>query len=439
MGGTGGGLVYNIEEFRTIVQRGLAASPEVHGERHLTAGRGAQPARDALGEGAQAAWSAGRAMTLEQLADRVSAAIWNLHPGWAVAAGKHEYDGQVPDLSAGAIEAGLERLGRLQGQLEGLGGLTDSQELDRTALLRVIDRERGYEEAGSQWRRDPARYLEPLDVSVYLERDYAPAGLRLERAASQLRQNPGKSITAIALDCGFGGSAAFARAFRAGFGMSASEWRAAGRKDRETVRKDGEERQPQDGYVDDGAAAQRAGGGKPRRMPMSTNPSSLPVKPADSVRIETIEPFTVAYVRHVGPYAGDSALFGRLFGRLCRWAGPRGLLGPDAGFLTIYHDNPDITPGDKLRISVCVTAPAGTKPEGEAGVMGVEGGRYAVATFLLDPSEYGAAWNWLMGTWFPSSGYQPDDRPCFEKYLNDPEKHPRKLHHVEIWEPVRPL
>ena len=107
--------------------------------------------------------------------------------------------------------------------------------------------------------------------------------------------------------------------------------------------------------------------------------------------------------------------------------------------LTIYHDNPDITAEDKLRTSVCVTAPAGTKPEGEVGVMEVDGGRYVVATFPLDPSEYGAAWNWLMGTWFPSSGYQPDDRHCFETYLGDPEKHPQKKHHVEIWEPVRAL
>jgi len=263
--------------------------------------------------------------------------------------------------------------------------------------------------------------------------------LRLERAASQLAQDPGKSITAVALDCGFGSPAAFARAFRAGFGLSASEWRAGSRKDREAIRKDGEERAAAPGYVAAGAAAPRAGGESSRRMPMSPSPSSQPAKPADAVRIETVEPFTVAYVRHVGPYAGDSALFGRLFERLCRWAGPRGLLGPDATFLTIYHDNPDITAEDKLRISVCVTVPPETKPDGEAGVMRVEGGRYAVATFLLDPSEYGAAWNWLMGTWFPSSGYQPDDRPCFEKYLNDPEKHPRKLHHVEIWEPVRAL
>ena len=164
-----------------------------------------------------------------------------------------------------------------------------------------------------------------------------------------------------------------------------------------------------------------------------------PSKPAEALRIEDAQPFTVAYVRHVGPYAGDSALFGRLFGRLCQWAGPRGLLGPGARLLTIAHDNPEITAEEKLRISVCVTVPPGTRPEGEVGVLQVDGGRYAVATFVLDPSEYGAAWNWLMGTWFPSSGYQPDDRPCYEAYLNDPGKDPQGKHHVEIWEPVRPL
>lgn len=172
---------------------------------------------------------------------------------------------------------------------------------------------------------------------------------------------------------------------------------------------------------------------------MPLTPSPTPLKPADSVRIEDAQPFTVAYVRNVGPYAGDSALFGRLFGQLCRWAGPRGLLGPGVRMLTVYHDNPEITAEEKRRISVCATVPPGTKPEGEIGVMQVDGGRYVVATFELDPSEFGPAWNWLMGTWFPSSGYQPDDRLCFETYLNEPEKHPQKKHLVEFWEPVRPL
>ena len=56
------------------------------------------------------------------------------------------------------------------------------------------------------------------------------ARLRVERAASILLGNPSASITEVALDCAFGSSAAFARAFKARFGVSASEWRARGGK-----------------------------------------------------------------------------------------------------------------------------------------------------------------------------------------------------------------
>jgi len=49
--------------------------------------------------------------------------------------------------------------------------------------------------------------------------------LRVERAAQQLVAAPRKSVTEVALDCGFSGSAPFARAFRETFVMTASEWR----------------------------------------------------------------------------------------------------------------------------------------------------------------------------------------------------------------------
>jgi AraC family transcriptional regulator len=52
--------------------------------------------------------------------------------------------------------------------------------------------------------------------------------IRVEKAASKLIHNPKKSITQIAFECGFSGSAAFARAFKEAFGMSAREWRVEG-------------------------------------------------------------------------------------------------------------------------------------------------------------------------------------------------------------------
>jgi AraC family transcriptional regulator len=260
--------------------------------------------------------------------------------------------------------------------------------------------------------------------------------LRLERAVSKLTMAGTASLTAIALDCGFGSSAAFSHAFRAAFGMSATEYRRQHRKNRQTVSKDRQEPIDADLYTplvgpDEGNAGHLS---RRKKMHVETRVE----KAAASVRIENMLRTTVAYVRHTGPYAGDAALFGRLFGRICQWAGPRGLLGPTTKYLTIYHDNPEITDEDKLRISVCVTVPDGTVGEGEIGVMVLDGGAYAAATFEIAPTEFGAAWNWFMANWMPASGYQPDDRPCFEICLKDPSTHPEGKFLVELWESVRP-
>ena len=76
------------------------------------------------------------------------------------------------------------------------------------------------------------------------------------------------------------------------------------------------------------------------------------------VEVRSVPEMHVAYLRHVGPYAGDNALFGRLFGQLFSWAGPRGLVGPDTMVLSIYQDDPDITEEERLRVDVALTVPA---------------------------------------------------------------------------------
>ncbi|MBI5547429.1 MAG: AraC family transcriptional regulator [Deltaproteobacteria bacterium] len=257
--------------------------------------------------------------------------------------------------------------------------------------------------------------------------------LRLERSATQLVQLKDKSITAVALDCGFGGSAAFARAFRAAYGMSASEWRAGGSKNCKPIRKQRKAAPDDPVYLASTAAADRDGASNWRHSMQQT------IKEPKSIGVEQMPALTVAYVRHVGPYAGDAGLFGRLFAQISKWAGARGLMNAQTRMLSIYHDNPDITAEEKLRVSVCVTVPPGTRAEGEVGVMEIPAGQCAVARFELGVTEFAGAWNWLYGKWMPESGFQPDDRPCYERCLNDPQAHPQKLFEVEIVAPVRPL
>ena len=158
------------------------------------------------------------------------------------------------------------------------------------------------------------------------------------------------------------------------------------------------------------------------------------------IEVKELPEMTLAYVRHIGPYAGDEKLFEGMFEKLMKWAGPRGLINfPKTQFVSVYHDDPEITDEQKLRTDVCMTIPENTKVDGEIGKMKLPGGKYAVAHFELSAEEFGDAWNSVMGGWLPESGYQCDDRLSFELYHNNFKDHPEKKHIVDICVPVKPL
>jgi AraC family transcriptional regulator len=142
------------------------------------------------------------------------------------------------------------------------------------------------------------------------------------------------------------------------------------------------------------------------------------------VDVVELPPWNVAYIRSTGPYKGDSWLFERLWNKLAVWAGPRGLLNkPDAVYLTICHDDPEITMEEKLRVSVCMGIDETTMTSGEVGKMRLPGGKYAICRFSLGSQDYPCAWGWMYGVWLPLSGFHPDDRVAFEWI--PPQKPPR--------------
>jgi AraC family transcriptional regulator len=108
--------------------------------------------------------------------------------------------------------------------------------------------------------------------------------------------------------------------------------------------------------------------------------------------------------------------------------------------LTIYHDNPEITEDNKRRTSIGITAPLGTKADGQVGYMTVSSGKYAVGHFETDGKEaYSRAWAYMFGKWLPESGYLPEDNPPFEVYINDPGTHPEGKQLIDIYVPVKKI
>ena len=263
--------------------------------------------------------------------------------------------------------------------------------------------------------------------------------IRVEKAAMQLAANPKKSIIDIAFDCGFSGSAAFSRAFREYFQMSPSQWRSKKSFQESKICKiNGKNRQTPGKIRKDFHVSLQYNSGENQnlywRIKMKDNKQQI------QVEVKDMPNFHVAYVRHIGPYKGDSELFEGLFEKLMKWAGPRGLLRfPETKSFAVYYDDPNVTDEAKLRTDVCITVPEDTAVEGEIGKMTIPGGQFAVAHCELSPDEYEGAWKMLIGGWLPESGYQPDDRLCYELYLNDPKEHPEHKCIVDICVPVKLL
>ncbi|MCK4540722.1 MAG: AraC family transcriptional regulator [Spirochaetales bacterium] len=269
-------------------------------------------------------------------------------------------------------------------------------------------------------------------LSSYIQR------LRVQKAAGFLICETERPVTDIALDCGFSGSAPFSRSFRTAYGMSPSEWRKGGWRERSKNSKKESKTDQQ------GSKGREASSITTSYIGNNNQQWRIKMKGKNgidfSVDVKEVPEMNVAYVRHIGPYAGDSKLFEGLFGKLMKWAGPRNLINfPKTKMLTIYHDSPEITEEEKLRISVCLVVPEGTETGGDIGSMKIPGGKFAIGHFEIDQDQYGAAWNSLYGIWLPESGYQAADGPCYELYLNEPKEHPEGKHLVDIYTSVKPL
>jgi len=251
--------------------------------------------------------------------------------------------------------------------------------------------------------------------------------IRMEKAATYLVMNPKYPISQIAFLCGYSDLSVFSRNFKTHFKIPPSEWR--NRKNSQMFRNENRTDRNTDQF------------NKP-----SSNYFSHQYEPLKwrtnmelnrSVEVRELPGMTIAYIRHVGPYKGNGELFQGLFDRLFAWAGSRELLKqPDMKTITVYHDDPDVTAENKLRLSVGLIVPKDTKVEGEISKMDIDAGKYVVARFELGVQDYQKAWSWLFGEWFPESGFQPADGPSMEMCSAKTED---GRHVVDICVPVKPL
>ena len=139
-----------------------------------------------------------------------------------------------------------------------------------------------------------------------------------------------------------------------------------------------------------------------------------------NAEVREMPEYHVAYVRKMGPYGKQTCE--QAFGELMQWAGPRGHFGSGV-VLGLYWDNPDVTPPEKCRIDACISVPHGTATEGPICIQTIQGGPYAVCRFEIQGDSFQQAWEDAF-RWLVNSGYECDEKPCYELYHNDAADHP---------------
>jgi AraC family transcriptional regulator len=121
----------------------------------------------------------------------------------------------------------------------------------------------------------------------------------------------------------------------------------------------------------------------------------------------------IAGIRHIGPYHEIGRAFGSLGGML---KGP-----PPAGaqMIALFHDDPAVTPPDKLRSDAAITLIGQSSSAGGLIEQRVPAGRYAKTIHKGGYEGLPAAWNALKSEWLPTSGHKMG-HPSYEVYVNNP-------------------
>jgi AraC family transcriptional regulator len=218
--------------------------------------------------------------------------------------------------------------------------------------------------------------------------------LRLERAAHRLKFTD-HPVTRIAFEAGYETHEAFTRAFGAMFGKSPSHFRE-----------------------------------KHRSLPFPQVPSGIHYqeecrldgfrdvqegRPPLDVQVVSFPATRLAFMLDAGPYSEVGLTWSKLFTRV----GPRGLIGRSTRILGLVHDDPEVTPADKVRYDACIVVDERFQPEGDLGLQEISG-EYAVATHRGPYETAGETYARVCGRWLPGSGRELRSAPSVEVYRNSP-------------------
>lgn len=210
---------------------------------------------------------------------------------------------------------------------------------------------------------------------------------RLRRAAMRLAHRPQDSVTAIALDAGYGSNEAFARAFRSLLGQSPSAFRAK------------PDWQALDVLVD------RLNRLRSRHMPEQFQPSDVEIVDFPQTRLLTLE------------HSGVPALVGATVQRFIAFRRAHHLHPDRSATFNLFPVDPVTTPAEGFHMLLGVATTRQIEAEG-LGSWTIPAMRAARIVQTGSPDNLGPGFDFLYGQWLPASGEEMRDHPPFVRRVS---------------------
>lgn len=249
---------------------------------------------------------------------------------------------------------------------------------------------------------------------------------RLERGANMLAFNTEMSITDIALMSGFSSSANFAKAVKQYFGYTPSQIRDPSKikehsKIGKVFSKYGKDFNPMALY--------------PYHITQYKRENFI-LQEIDA-QIEIREITTQSVVMLTSAQGYELASIFETWDKLTNWAVGHGIDEIARKRFAFCYDNPVVTPLDKCRYEAAIVIGENVEPKAPFISGQIPAGMYAVLQFNGRSEDTNQAQLGLYTSWLPDSGFEPDQFPLMERYLNDVRQDGFVL--MEIMIKLRPL
>jgi DNA gyrase inhibitor GyrI/AraC-like DNA-binding protein len=235
---------------------------------------------------------------------------------------------------------------------------------------------------------------------------------RIERIASILLVGTNEPISKLAYKYGFNSENSFSRAFKKYYGITPTEFRFKGK---DIISKIGIESLSMDKYI------------------CSIDNIRNWIDMNAQIEVKELQEIKLAAIMHIGKFNEIEETYKKLF----EWVSQKEVLDiQSVKAVTIYHDNPKITPVSKVRLSVCVTINRDIDPQGEIRQIMIQKGSYVIGHFEITADFFQKAWD-NMCVWVVENGYSFRDGDYFEVYHNNFKTHPDQKHIVDICIPIK--